>query len=318
MAKPAPLGETAERGMHRRAQRWTTIGLAALALALGGTARADERPVALHYGPAGPFAELLGAGLGLVGLDLREGPLPAPVGQAEAEALFRETGAVAIVDHHQGLASLWIRRGGAIQRAEVQVADDPGIAPLIIAETLRTAMPARQPPAATPPSEPDWTPPPPRLASEPVPPTDAPDPEAPSPSLTLSAAPLAVYGGRWTGGVALEAALRLHPALSLGASASLSGFPAAAAFLRVDGRVGPLGLSLDAGPAVWWREQPDNDGSVRLRPSPSWTAGVGASVELSARWALGARVGLLRAGPRHRVGDQEAALTLSFGLGARF
>lgn len=307
--------------MHRRAQRWTTTGLAALVLLLAATARADDRAVALYYGPEGPFAELLGAELGLVGFELQPGPLPAPIDRAEAASLFAETEAAAILDHHRGRVALWMVRDGQVQHAEVPLSDDPGIAPLVIAETLRAAAPAETFRAAAPavPAPEQWTAPRPRIASEPAPPAQPRSESAPPPRrLSVGAAPLAVYGGRWGGGVALDGSVRLHPALSVGALAQLSGSPAGALLLRVDGRLGPVRLSMDAGPAVWWRERPSNDGTVALRPSPSWTAGLGASVDLAERWAIRGRVGLLRAGPRHRAADQEGALTLALGVSARF
>ncbi|MBO6936878.1 MAG: hypothetical protein JJ863_18050 [Deltaproteobacteria bacterium] len=295
------------------------MGLAACAL-LASTARADDPRVALYYGPDGPFRELLSAELGLVGFELRSGPLPAPIDEGEALALFDETDAAAVLDHHRGSVSLWVRTDGRAQRAAIAVSDDPGIAPLVIAETLRAALPIRSSvPAAM--AAPEWTPPPPRIATERAPPSAEEPPESaerPMPRLELAAGPTLLYGGRWSGGVSLEAMVRLHPALSAGAFALLTGSPAAAAVLRVDGRIGRIRLSIDAGPAVWWRERPTNDGSVVLRASPGWTAGLGSALALDERWSIVGRIGLLRAGPRHRVGDQEAALTLSVGLGARF
>jgi hypothetical protein len=306
--------------MHGRTQRWTTIGLAALVLLVATVARADDVRVALYYGPEGPFVELLGAELGLVGFELRPGPVPAPIDESEALALFDETDAAAILDHHRGTVALWIPRDGRARRAEVTVSDDPGIAPLVIAETLRAAVPAPSAPPAQPTTEPDWTPPPPRIATEPPPPVH-PEAQQSPPRHRPGAqrdSPGAAYGGRWTGGLALEATARLHPALSVGALAILSGSPAGAAVVRVGGALGPLHLSVDAGPAVWWRPRPANDGTVTLSASPSWTAGLGAALELGGRWSLRGRVGLLRAGPRHRIGDEEGALTLALGLGARF
>ncbi len=302
--------------MLRPTQRWIAIGLATWAL-LATSARADDPRVALYYGPEGPFRELLGAELGLVGFELRPGPPPAPIDEGEALALFDETGAAAVLDHHRGSVSLWVRPEGSVQRATVEVSDDPGIAPLVIAETLRAALPMQASPPPRPVQPPtEWTAPPPRIATESTPPPE-PTPER-APRFELVGGPMAVYGGRWSGGATLEATVRLHPALSAGAFAFLTGSPAMAGVLRVDGHLGRLRLSLDAGPAVWWRQQPANDGSVALRASPSWTAGVGTSAELGERWSVSGRVGLLRAGPRHRVGEQEAVLTLALGLGARF
>lgn len=309
------MGET-WMGMHRRAQRWRMVGLAVALLA--SSARADEPRLALYYGPDGPLHELLGAELGLVGFELRPGPAPAPIDRSEALALFEETGAEAIVDHHQGVVALWVRLGERARRAELSISDDPGIAPLVIAETLRAATePA--PAAASPTVEPRWAPPPPRIATEPPPAAaPAPDPEPAPGRWSASAGPYVSHGGRWTGGVALEASVRLHPALSLATFALLGGAPALGATLRVDARIGALELFGDAGPAVWWRQRPTNDGSLALRASPSWTAGLGATLDLDERWAMRGRVGLLRAGPRHRKADQEATFTLSLTLGARF
>lgn len=305
--------------MHRRTQRWSTIGLAALALLFVGGARADAPQVALYYGTGGPFVELLGAELGLVGFELRPGPVPAPIDESEALALFDETDATAILDHHRRTVAVWVERDGRARRAEVAVSDDPGIAPLVIAETLRAVVTTEAAPAE-PAREPQWSPPPPRIATEPAPPTEPP-PEVAAPRprrLTLSAGPMAVYGGRWSGGALLEGSVRLHPALAVGAIAFVSGSPAAAATVRAGGRLGRLRLSVDAGPAVWWRERPANDGTVSLAASPSWTAGIGVALVVSERWNLSGRVGLLRAGPRHRVAEERGALMTSLSVGARF
>lgn len=306
--------------MGQGAQRWRILGLAILALLSATVTRADAPRIALYYGPAGPFAELLGAELALVGFELRPGPVPTPVDATEALALLEETEAVAILDHHRGEVALWLPRAGSVRRAVVPVADDPGIAPLVIAETLRAAVPSATEAGAAVAPAPEGTRPPPRIAIEAAPPPESasqPQPEAP-PRVTLSAGPIAAYGGRWRVGLTLEASVRLHPALAVGAIAIVGGSPAAAFTLRAGGSLGRLHLAVDAGPAIWWREEPGNDGTLRLGPSPSWTAGVGAAIELSSRWALGGRVALLRAGPRHRIGEREGALTLSLTLGARF
>ncbi len=295
-----------------------TIGVAALTLFVAPAAGADAPSVALYYGPEGPFMELLGAELGLVGFELREGPVPAPIDESEALALFDETDAAAILDHHRGTVAVWVRRDGRARRAAVPVSDDPGIAPLVIAETLRAAVPSEAAPPVPPSAEREWMPPPPEIATEPPPAPVEPEAERSPRRWTLFAGPMVAYGGHWTAGVALEGMVRLHPALSIGAMGMLSGSPAGGAVVRVDGELGRVRLSADAGPAVWWRQRPANDGSVTLAASPSWTAGVGASVDLGERWSLQGRIGLLRAGPRHRIGDEAGALTFSLGLGTRF
>ena len=138
------MGRGGERG---RALRWGGL-LAVVGLGLAGVApaRADASRVVLFYGDPGPFAELLAAELALVEGELRPGPIPAPRDGLEAQALRAELDAFAVIRALPAEIVLWVPGAeGQLRELRLRPHDDPGMAPLILAETIRAAPEWRTP-----------------------------------------------------------------------------------------------------------------------------------------------------------------------------
>jgi len=314
------LGRGGERG---RALRWGGL-LAVVGLGLAGVApaRADASRVVLFYGDPGPFAELLAAELALVEGELRPGPIPAPRDGLEAQALRAELDAFAVIRALPAEIVLWVPGAeGQLRELRLRPHDDPGMAPLILAETIRAAPEWRTPSLPPRVAEPVWVRPPPRLA-RPDPPAPRRDDQRPAVAPPRWRLGLGVAGA-WQSsepfapGATLRAALRLHPALELGAWALATGTPAGAVVVRVRLPVGPADLGLEAGPALWWLPDRTDNPTASLRLVPAWTAGLGVVLPVHRWLALEAHASLLRRGPRSDRPDARNALLLTTGLALR-